>query len=643
MPFIQLKIKPGVNRESTALANEGAWYESDKVRFRSGYPEKIGGWVLDQGAPSSQDTLPPASGFFAGVCRSITNWLTLTSNNLLGIGTNEKFYIQNGPSGIVYDVTPLRLVTTGDATFSATDGSSIINVLDPGHGAASGDYVFFTGAAGLGGAVTAGVLNREFRVTLIDSSNYAIDVGVAANASDVGDGGAAVVASYLLAVGGDIYRESFGWGAGGWGGVTANASNSGWGESAPEGAGIGVELRIWTAANFGENLIINPRGGGLYYWETDITPNTFNRAALLTGGDTPTSCLTVLVSDNSRFVLAFGVNDYGSNVNDPLLVRWSDQENLTVWTPSATNQAGSYRLSRGSAIVTARQTRQEVLVWTDAALYSMQYLGPPFVWGTQILADNISIVSPNAAITVNNITYWMGAEKFYIYSGRVEPLKCDVRQYVFNDFSLTQQFQVFSASVEAFNEVWWFYCSSNSTEVDRYVLYNYVEGTWAYGNLQRTAWLDSPLRGKPIAAGYNGRIYYHETGADDGTTNPPSPIEAFIQSADFDIGDGDRLSFVDKLIPDVTFDGSTVNNPAVEFAVRPRRNPGAPYGPANEPRATSDQNYVEQRAYVVQEFTEMLFVRARGRQMAIRVGSDGVGVAWQLGIPRVNVRPDGRR
>jgi hypothetical protein len=411
---------------------------------------------------------------------------------------------------------------------------------------------------------------------------------------------------------------------------------------------------LWTQDNYGEDLVLNPRGGGLYLWKVN-TPNPliYNRAVLLSPTSpapytTDTSCPTianaVTVSDASRFVIAFGCNDYGSAIQDPLLVRWSDQENYAVWDPTdITNQAGSYRLSIGSTIVAHQQTRQEILVFTDAAVYSMQYLGPPYVWGFQILGDNISIAGPNAASTAANIVYWMGLDKFYMYSGRVETLYCPLRQYIFGDINLQQQYQFFSGTNEGFNEIWWFYCSADSTVVDRYVVYNYLEKVWSYGNLSRTAWLDTPLREHPTAAGYNGQLIYHENGVDDGTTTPPSPIVSYIQSADFNIGDGHNYGFVWRMIPDITFDGSTVNNPSVTFGMRPRQNPGANYNTSPTPSVTSTQNYQSQRNYTVQEFTQIIYTRVRGRQMAFKVSSDGLGVQWQLGVPSVDVRPDGRR
>jgi hypothetical protein len=739
MPLQKLQFRPGINREGTTLANEGGWFESDKIRFRSGYPEKIGGWVLDSGTAAS--TLQPPSGAFWGVCRSMWNWLNLSGYNLLALGTNLKYYIQNGTGGRFYDITPIRVTTSaGDVTFAATNGSTTITVTDVGHGAQTGDFVTFSGAVSLGGVITATILNAEFQITYLSSNQYTITSSVAANGSDVGNGGASVVGAYQITTGNEIFTQNVGWGAGTWGGVvlgtattaitggtlsssnttitvtsTANFTNTGsllidqetitytgrtitppytftgctrgvsgtgsgaatthangaavvqsttftgWGS--PAVSGIGEQLRLWSQSNFGEDLVFNPRGGALYYWANAVNPNIFNRGQLLgpsasvvTKNGTLTidsSCPFVAnfvtVSDSSRFILAFGCNDYPgtpqATIQNPMLIRWSDQENPETWAPSATNQAGSYTLSHGSQIITAIQTRQEILVITDSAIYSMQYLGPPYVWGFQLMGDNISIMGPNAVATANNVTYWMGTDKFYMYSGRVETLPCSLRQYVYNDINLTQSFQFFASTNEGYNEIWWFYCSANSNTIDKYVVFNHLERTWYYGTMPRTYWLDSPLRATPMSAGYNGKLIYQENGNDDGATTPGTllPIEAYVQSSDFDIGDGHNFGLVTRIIPDVTFDGSTSIAPSLDFTVRPRQFPGTNYGTSDSPTVTSADNYSNQRYYTVQQFTEQVFVRIRGRQMAFKVVSNDLGVAWQLGVPRIDTRPDGRR
>ena len=677
MPLQKLEFRPGVNREATTLANEGGWFESNKVRWRSGYPEKIGGWTKDTGtenvtSPASTfssgglvTALQPTTGSFWGVCRTLFNWLNLSGYNLMALGTNLKYYIQNGSGGNYYDITPIRetaltvgsAFTTNTSTNTGTQTTLVVN--DPGHGAQTGDFVNITGTSGPVNGVLAADINGEHQITFISTTTYSIVVNGTASSS----GTPAVSANfyYQITTGSDIYTTDVGWGAGGWGGSTTGYSTTGWGVSAPAGLGIGVQLRLWSQANFGQDLIFNPRGGALYYWAVDSNPNVYNRGQLMQAGGTitvrgssvaidsscPSLVNTVGVSDASRFVIAFGCNDPSgvlfSTAQDPLLIRWSDQENYADWTPSTINQAGDYRLSQGSQIITALQARQEILVWTDAAIYSMQYLGPPYVWGFQIMGSNISIVSPNAVATANNVTYWMGTDKFYMYSGRVETLPCTLRQYVFDDINIQQAYQFFAGTNEGYNEIWWFYCSANSTVVDRYIIFNHLERTWYYGTMERTAWLDTPLRDFPSAAGYNGQLIYHESGVDDGTTNPPSPIEAYCQSSDFDIGDGHNFGMVWRIIPDVTFDGSAVNNPSVTFTVRPRQNPGANYGSTDYPDVVSAQNYQNQQTYNVQQFTQYAYVRIRGRQMAFKISSSDVGVSWQLGSPRLDVRPDGRR
>ena len=716
MPLQKLQLRPGVNRESTSLANEGGWFDCDKIRFRSGYPQKIGGW-----APLSSST-------YVGVARSLWNWVTLKGYNLLGVGTNIKYYIESG--GTYNDITPIRVTTTlPNNPFTTLNASPTVTVNAPNHGANNGDYVTFSGATAVGGLT----LNSEFVIAYIDSNSYSITASSNATSTATG-GGAAVSAAYQLNSGASTITYQTGWGAGLWAGyvngttvtllngtinnsvttvvvtsttgfsatgtilidselitytgITAttftgctrgtngttaashttgatvyNASTfTGWGQSISTTAF--TQIRLWSEANFGEYLLINPSNGPMYLWipSYNVSGNlTFtNRAVLLspsssgvyqTDAECPSVTSLITVSDASRFVIAFGSNGYTTDPNptqqDPMLIRWSDQENYQVWNPAATNQAGSFRLSSGSFIVAQQQTRQEILVWTDAALYSMQYLGPPFVWGFNILADNLSIISPNAIATANNVTYWMGADKFYAYSGRVETLPCSLRQYVFGDINTTQSSQCFAGTNEGYSEVWWYYCSADSTVVDRYVIYNYLDQVWYYGTLGRTAWLDSPLRNFPMAATYSNNVVFHENGVDDTTTTGNTlPITSYIQSSDFDIGDGHNYGFVWRMIPDITFDGSTTpapNTPQVTFTVRPRQNPGAPYGTADTPTVTSTQSYANQRNYTVQEFTQIVYTRLRGRQMAFKIISDTVGTQWQLGVPRIDVRPDGRR
>jgi len=617
----KLLLKPGVNRENTRYTNEGGWYECDKIRFRQGTPEKIGGWEQI------------SDNRFLGVCRSLWNWVTLSSVSLIGAGTNLKYYIERGAA--YNDITPLRVTTAaGDVTFAATTGSSVVTVTDTAHGAVEGDFVTFSGALTLGGDITVATLNTEFQiVTVPDDDTYTIQTAVAATASDTGNGGANVVGAYQINVGPEIQESATGWSAGPWG-------SGSWGNT----TSLTDALRIWNHSNFGEDLVFGPRGGALYYWDASagFPQRGVLVSSLLGASDVPAAHTTLLVSDISRFVLCFGASPLGGTDLDPMLIRWSDQEDIANWTPAITNQAGDLRLSTGSKIVTAIQTRQEIVVWTDAALYSLQYQGPPFVWGAQTLGDNLSIIGPNAKASASNVTYWMGKDKFYRYDGRVQTMRCDLRQYIFQNINLLQADQIFASTVEAFNEVWWFYPSADSTTPNRYVVYNYAEDIWYYGNMTRTAWIDSQIRNTPVAA-YSGRLLDHETGYDDGSNNTPVPIESYITSSEFDIDDGNNFSFIWRVLPDVTFRGSTSTNPSMNMTLLPLQNSGSGYtNPASE-GGTNTRPVTRSTTIPIEQFTGQINTRVRGRQMAIKVESSGLGVAWQLGAPRIDIRPDGRR
>jgi len=642
MPLQKLEFRPGINREGTDYANEGGFYDCDKIRFRSGFPEKIGGW-----SRLSNNT-------YLGVARALWNWIDLDGTNYLGVGTNIKYYIERG--GDYNDITPFSTISAaGDATFAATNGSSTITVTDGSYNPSIGDYVVFSAAVSLGGNITAAVLNQEYVVVTVPSSTtYTITaksattgLPVLANASDIGDGGAATVASYEVPVGLNVYTVGTGWGAGPW-------SRGTWGSAYT--TGIGTQLRLWSNDNFGQDLVIAPRGGGIYYWKDSlgistraVSLNTLSTNEGFSGTYVPNTTNQVVASAIQKFVIAMGANSYvaGDPNTDfnPMLVRWSDQLNPYEWVPAITNQSGEFALTNGSFIMGARATRQEILIWTDSALYSMQYLGAPYVWGFNILMDNISIMSPNSMITVNNVTYWMGTDKFYMYSGRVETLPCALRQYVFSDINKDQSFQIFAGGNEGYNEVWWFYVSNSSagTTVDKYVIYNYVDRVWYYGSMARSAWLDTGIRQYPMAADYNNRILYHESSVDDNAGESSLPITAYVQSSDFDIGDGHNFGFVWRILPDVNFNGSNVNGPSVTMTIKPRQNSGTPYSTADNPRVTSADNYGTAQVYNIQEFTGQVYTRLRGRQLAFRIESDGLGVSWQLGVPRIDIRPDGRR
>jgi hypothetical protein len=617
-----LTLKPGVNRESTRYAAEGTWFETDKVRFRFGLPEKIGGWQR-----LSANT-------YLGVARSLTNWATLSGQNLLALGTNLKYYVERG--GEYYDVTPIRLTTSaGDVEFAALDGSAVITATHVDHGAQQGDFVTFSGAVSLGGNITADVLNQEYVIaSIIDDDNYTFVAAATANASDTLDGGAAVVGAYQISVGNAIEVPFSGWSAGRWGFGT-------WGFG-----GVTVApMRIWSQSNFGEDLFFTHRGGALFYW--DATSGVTARAVFVSslGGaaDVPVVANIAYVSDIFRFAFCFGANDIGSTALDPMLIRWSDQEDVANWSPTALNQAGSLRLSQGTGIVAVRQARQEVLVWTDSAVYGLQYLGAPEVWGAQLLGSNVTVVGPNATIYANNIAYWMGTDKFYYYDGTVKTLPCTLRSYVFNDINKDQFNQVICGTVEQFDEVWWFYPSAGSTQNNRYVVYNYIDNIWYHGNLSRSAWLDADLRDNPIAATYSNNLVFQEFGVDCNELGAANPITATIVSGEFDIDEGDKFMLINRILPDMTFEGSTADAPSATMTIFPLENSGSGYYNPLSTGGNSTTTVTRITTVPIEEFTGQVFVRIRGRQIAVKIESTGLGVTWKLGKPRLDVRPDGRR
>ena len=622
MPLKALRQKPGINRENTRYTNENGYYESEKVRFRQGTPEKIGGW--QQLSTNS----------FLGVARSLWNWVTLGLQNLLGIGTNLKFYVEQG--GAYFDITPIRATATLTGPFAATTGSNLVTVTDAAAGYITGDFVTFSGATGLGGNITATVLNQEYQITVTGPSTYTITTSVSATAGDSGTGGT-VSAAYQINVGTTSTVASSGWGALGWG-------EGPWGSGNTSRA----NMRLWSQHNFGEDLLFAPFEGGIYRWKADT--GTSNRgvlvSSLLGASSVPVTQSFILVSATSRFVFAFGANDYGETTPSPMLIRWSDQESYLEWFPAATNQAGSIPLSSGSKIITAIQSRQEILVVTDSAIYSLQYVGAPAVWSSTILADNVSIAGQNSIAVASGVTYWMGVDKFYMYDGRVQTLKCDLRQFIFSDINLFQAQQFFASSNEGFNEVWFFYCSANSTSIDRYVIYNYQEQVWSYGTMRRSAWLDSGLRDYPMAATYPdtglNNIVYHEYGVDDNATTTPAPIYAMVATSEFDIDDGDHFGFVRRILPDITFIGSQIDNPKATMTLLPMQNSGSGY---NVPQSTttSSGDIIRSATVPIEKFTGQINIRVRGRQMVLKLESNQIGCTWQLGTPRLDIKVDGRR
>ena len=692
MPLQKILFKPGVNRENTRYTTEGGWYECDKVRFRQGTPEVIGGW--QQISPYTYD----------GVCRSLWNWVTLGFLNLIGVGTNTKFYIEKG--GVYNDITPIRsTVTLGTDPFTA-DGTTTVIVTSVAHGATTGSYVTFSGATG----TYATTWNAEYQLTVVSLDTYTITVPSAIPAGAYG--GSAVVAAYQVNAGPAYAVPLTGWGAGPWGSGV-------WGT----GGTSASSLQLWNQINYGEDLVFGPRGGNIFYWDATgtvtargvalnslggtatftnssvtglptvvtstieftegaalqfaasgslptgvtvattyyvynvdgLTFNLLNSAGTQvsttsTGSgvyvsiivDAPVVQNSLTVSDASRFLMVFGTNDYGQTTIDPMLIRWSGQNDIYNWTPDLTNQAGFTRLSHGSQIITTVQTRQEIVVFTDSSVYSLQYLGPPYVWASQLLGDNISIISPNSAVIASGIVYWMGVDKFYSYDGRVNTLNCDLRRYIFQDINQDQALQVFTGTNEGFNEVWWFYCSGTSTTVDKYVVYNYLERVWYYGTMARTAWLDSGLQSVPIAATYSHNLVTHETGLNDNETATTLAIDAYISSSEFDIGDGHNFGFVWRVLPDLTFQNSTNSPssaaPTVTMTLYGLTNSGS------GSTSSAAQNVASSSTYdITEEFTGQIYTRMRGRQMILKIASNQINTAWQLGAPRIDIRPDGRR
>ena len=744
MPLTKLQFKPGINKESTSYSNEGGWFDMDKVRFRAGFPEKIGGWSR------------LGTNSFLGSCRALHSWRTIALDNYLGLGTSQKYYIENGQ--FYYDITPLRLnqppnqnisftvsgvsgsgevgepeiftdgnlatvteavgasggvgqvaVTTANnsgstdedttavlenvaqatgavgsvtvsvsvanvsvsvtgvsatapvtpvipsatvdvavITFAASNGSPNITVSHTDHGAAEGDYVTFSDSESLGGNITANIINQEYKIyAVINEDSYTIRARevnsvasitvdgvytptlVNANSSDTGNGGISVTGKYQITTGLDTSVFGNGWGAGAW-------SRLGWGSAAAINTQTDT-LRLWTHDNFGEDLIMNVFNGGIFYWDASATNALGTRAVKLTdltgASNPPTVASKVIVSDVDRHVIAFGCNPLGSTTQDPLLIRFSDQENAADWTPTSTNTAGDLVVGSGSRIVTALETRQQILVFTDKSLHAMQFLGPPFTFGITMLSENITIAGPNTAVAVHDFVFWMGKDEFYTYGGSVQKLPCTVKDYVFSDFNESQSEKAFASSNTSFSEVWWFYPSLNSETVDRYVIYNYQQNIWYYGSLARGAWIDRGILENPVAAGLDSYLYTHESGFDDND----AAMSAYIESSQFDIGDGNNFSFVNRLIPDVTFRNSSTASPTVTFTMKARNFPGGNY-------LQTDNDTVTRSASVpVEQFTDQVFVRLRGRSMALRIESNQTGIGWRLGSPRVDLRPDGRR
>ncbi len=633
MALQKIIFRPGINREGTDYSNEGGWFNSNLVRFRKGLPEKIGGWTKN------------TTNTFKSTGRALHAWVSLAGTKFIGLGATWKYYILEGAN--FYDITPIRSTTSaGDVTFSATNGDATITVADTAHGAVQNDFVTFSGAATLGGLITANVLNQEYQIaTIVNANSYTVEAKdtdgatVTANASDSGNGGSSTVGAYQINVGLDVYAPSTGWGVGTWGSGTFGSSSA---------LDFSNQLRLWSHDNFGEDLVINPRMGGVYYWDTSAKTLGTDRAVALSdlsGANlAPTKALQVLVSDIDRHVICFGadpLNDGGTartGTIDPMFIAWSDQENITEWEPKATNTAGSFRLSAGSAIVGAVRARQETLIWTDTSLYAMSFVGQPFTFSVNLVNEGVGLVGPNAMVNTPKGVFWMDKKGFYTYTGNIQQLQCSVDAYIFNDLNQTQNYQIFGFVNKAFDEVGWFYCSEDSTVLDRYVVYNYEEGTWVIGNLTRTCWLDEGIYPDPKATYSSsdvGYLYDHETGNDaDGS----AMTDVFIESSDFDIDPaGEQFQFISKIIPDIKFTGSGstgTGGQTAEIVLKKRNYPGEDLTTAVTGSCTSNTTKID--------------TRVRGRQAVLRIQSNDddtskTGMSFRLGAMRLDIKPDGMR
>ena len=623
MPLQKLLFKPGINKDSTSYANEGGWFNGNLVRFRKGLPEKIGGW--------SKTTINS----FKSTGRAIHAWVDLEGTKYLGLGTTWKYYVLEG--NVFNDVTPIRATTTNGITFAATDGSTTITATDSSHGAVVNDFVTISGAVSLGGNITADVLNQEYQVVSVPSANtFTFTATATANSSDSGNGGSGADAAYQLSVGLDVYVASTGWGSGTWGGGT-------WGSVTALGATN--QLRIWSHDNFGEDLLINARGSGVFYW--DESSGTSTRAVALSslsGANlTPTLALQVLVSDIDRHVICFGadpLNDSGTartGAIDPMFIAWSDQENVEEWEPLPTNTAGSFRLSAGSAIIGAIRARQETLIWTDTSLYSMTFVGQPFTFSINLVNEGIGLIGPKAMVNTPRGVFWMDKKGFYVYTGQVQELPCSVDAFIFSDLNQSQVYQVFGFVNKAFDEVGWFYCSGTNTVPDKYVAYNYVENVWMIGELSRTCWIDEGIFSDPKATSSTddvGYLYNHESGVDaDGS----AMTNVFIESSDFDLGEGDEYQFISEMIPDIRFigNGNTgASGQTLDLVLKRRNFPGESLTTAITTACTS--------------VTTKINTRLRGRQAVFRIQSNDddstvVGMSFRAGATRINLKPDGKR
>ena len=624
MPLTKLQYKPGINRDVTSYTNEGGWVDSDKVRFRLGFPEKIGGWVK-----YSVNT-------YLGSARSLFSWIALSGTKFLGVGTNIKYYVVEGDA--FNDITPIRKTTTGAATFSVANGATVATVTDNAHGANAGDFVTFSSAASLGGNITAAVLNLEFEVQTVPSANtYTINVSATGNASDTGNGGGSTVAKYQIDCGLDTQVGGTGWGAGTW-------QRGTWGSSAD--VTTETELALWSEDNFGEDLLLNLRNSAIYYWDKSggVAARAVNLTSLANASDVPTVAMQVMVSDNSRHIIAFGADTLGTTTQDPLLIRFSSSESLTDWTPTATNSAGDLRIGTGSKFVTAVETKREIVVFTDSTVHSMTYLGAPFTFGITPLSTGITIMGPNAAVAVEEAVFWMGQDSFYLYEGRTQQMPCTVKDKVFFDFNYSQKDKVYAAHNSEFTEITWFYCSDTNSvanggngQNDKYVTYNYTEKVWYYGSMARSSFIDRGTFQYPIGA-ESGYLYNHEIGYDD----DGSAMSTSLEASPVDMGDGQKFVSISRIIPDISFQGSSTTGaaPAVNMTLSMQDFPGSSYGQTETDTVTLTASST---TVPFEQFTTKADIRLRGRSFCFKVASTGAGVRWRLGSPRIDVREDGRR
>ena len=622
MALVKLKFRPGVDKEGTDYENAAQWFETQLVRFRMGSPEKFGGW------------LKRTSTAFVGTCRAILPWTSLNGTEYVGLGTSSKLYVESGD--LPNDITPIRSTDSLAANpFNITGSSAEVIVTDSGHGAVEGDYVTFSGATSSDGTLTAVVMNAEYRIhTITSSSIYVVTMSAVAAGSDSTEGGSSVTATYQISVGLDSPVVGTGWGVSTW-------SSDAWGEAASVATDITGQIRMWSLATFGEDLIANIYNGPIFQWDASsgIGTRAVNLTSLAGATDVPTICRRIVVSAESRHLLALGCDPIdASGSQDTLLIRWPDAETLTDWSPNTQNTSGSLRLSTGSEIVTGLATKRDVLVWTDVSLNSVSYTGPPFFFGTKLLASNTSIVGPNAAIQADDVVYWMGWDNFYLYDGSVKVLPCTLRQHVFDNLNRVQALKCHVGINRSDSEVIWWY-PTTTDEIDQYVVFNYGQNIWYHGTLSRTAWYDRTFTEYPIAAYTDGYIYHHELGNDDGSTAPVSAINAYAETSTFEAvpGEGFHYSFASRIIPDVTFFGSEATSPAVTISITPRDFPGASFGTAD------DSEIARSATAPVETFTDQAFIRVRGRSFQYKIASSAIGVNWRDGAPRLDVRPDGRQ